>query len=217
MIGKVRRGRALRRVRPGDGRALKRFRWWQSPFRALFHLRLTGDDGRQALYAVDVRHWQNQSSGKVRAHLYLDGRHHAECRLPAVFPVPGGTVEVAMSAFGLKRCHYVTTDGAERQLVPDPRSAEGRRARLDRAHPMLSRGIGALSTIVLGIALALLVPQVVEAISQVEPFARRVGTFTSPVDPPGWFNAVLALGTAAASTERALRLRYSRLLDGAGG
>lgn len=205
------------RVKPGDERALKRFRWWQLLFRALFHLRLTHGDGSRAVYTVDVRHWQNQSSGKVKADLYLDGRHHAEARLPAAFPVPGGAVEVSMSPFGLKRCHYVTAEGTEHQLTPDPRSAEGRRARLDRAHPALSRGLGLLSATVLVIALALLVLQTVGTVTQVEAIARHVGTFTSPVRLPTWLNITLGLATAAASTERALRLRYSRLLDGAAG
>lgn len=186
-------------------------------FRALFYLRLTNDDGRQTVYAVDVRHWQNQSSGEVKAHLYLDGRQHAQSKLPAAFPVPGGTVEVRMSAFGLKRCHYVTAKGAEHQLVPDRDSAEGRRAHFDRAHPALSRWIGFLSSIVLVIALALLISQLIETVTQVEPVAQRIGTFTSPIDLPVWLNITIGAGAAAASMERALRLRYSWLLDGGAG
>ncbi|WP_328411895.1 hypothetical protein OG542_17250 [Streptomyces violaceus] len=217
MLKDVRRRRAARRVRPGDGRALKRFRWWQLPFRALFSLPLTHEDGRQTVYTVDVRHGQNQSSGKVTADLYLDGRHHAESRLPAAFPVRGGTVEVAMSAFGLKRCHYVTAEGTEFPLVPDPRSAEGRRAHLDRAHPALSRAISFLSATVLLVALALLVPQILGPVTQVDAVAQHIGTFTSPVRLPQWLNITIGIATAAASTERALRLRHNRLLDGAAG
>lgn len=217
MFGEWRSRRAERRVRPGDGRPLKGFRWWQSPFRALFRLRLTDDAGRRTVYAVDVRHWQNQSSGQVKAHLYLDGRHHAESRLPAAFPVRGGTVEVRMSGFGLKRCHYVTADGAERRLTPDPGSAEGRRARLDRAHPALSRSIGFLSATVLVLALVLLVPQLMGPVTQLEAVSRHIGTFTPPVRPPAWLDATIGACTLAAGTERALRLRYSRLLDGGAG
>ncbi|MFJ5222556.1 hypothetical protein [Streptomyces sp. NPDC088400] len=217
MFTEWRRRRAAQRVKPGDGRALKRFRWWQLLFRALFYLRLTDDAGRQTVYAVDVRHWQNQSSGEVKAHLYLDGRRHAESRLPAAFPVRGGTVEVRMSAFGLKRCHYVTADGAEYQLVPDPDSAEGRRARLDRAHPALSRWIGFVSVIVLVIALALLISQLIEQLTQVPVVSQHIGTFTSPIHLPAWLNITMGVGTLVASTERALRLRYSRLLDGGAG
>ncbi|MGW9433049.1 hypothetical protein ACWHA1_34625 [Streptomyces decoyicus] len=217
MIKEWRHRRAVQRVMPGDGRELKRFRWWQLPFRALFQLRLTGDDGRTTVYAVDVRHWQNQSSGNVKAHLYFDGRLHAVSKLPAVFPVPGGTVEVKMSGFGLKRCHYVTDEGRELQLVPDPDSAEGRRARLDREHPALSRTIGLLSLCVLAAALAVLVPQLAEQLTKSEGIAQHTGTFTSPIDVPKWGNIAIGVATLAASTERALRLRHSHLLDGAAG
>ncbi|MFC7894151.1 hypothetical protein [Streptomyces sp. NPDC057381] len=217
MFDEWRHRRALRRVEPGNGRPLKPFRWWQTLTRALFHLKLTDDDGRRTVYTVDVRH-QNQSEGHVRAHLYLDGRHHAESRVPAVFPVRGGTVEVRTSAFGLKRCHYVTAEGSAHRLVPDPASAEGRRARLDRAHPALSRCMGFLSSTVLVIGLVLLVLQLAEQITRSpEGVAQYVGTFTSPVDLPAWGNAVVGLATAAASTERALRLRYHWLLDGGAG
>lgn len=217
MFDEWRHHRALRRVEPGNGRPLKPFRWWQTLTRALFHLKLTDDDGRRTVYTVDVRH-QNQSEGHVRAHLYLDGRHHAESRVPAVFPVRGGTVEVRTSAFGLKRCHYVTAEGSAHRLVPDPASAEGRRARLDRAHPALSRCMGFLSSTVLVIGLVLLVLQLAEQITRSpEGVAQYVGTFTSPVDLPAWGNAVVGLATAAASTERALRLRYHWLLDGGAG
>jgi uncharacterized integral membrane protein len=217
MLKEWRHRRAVQRVKPGDGRPLKRFRWWQMLTRALFHLRLMNEDGRQTVYAVDVKH-QNQSEGYVKAHLYLDGRHHAESKVPAVFPVQGGTVEVRTSAFGLKRCHYVTADGTEHQLIPDPASAEGRRARLDRAHPALSRWIGFLSSIVLVTGLVLLILQLAEQVTRApEGVAQYVGTFTSPIDLSAWGNVVVGLVTVAASTERALRLRYNWLLDGGAG
>ncbi len=217
MFKELRQRRAVRRVKPGDGRSLEPFRWWQSLSRALFYLRLKNGDGRQTVYAIDVKH-QKQSDGYVKAHLYLDGRHHAESRVPAVFPVRGGTVEVRASPFGLKRCHYVTAKGTEHQLVPDPDSAEGRRARLDRAHPALSRWIGFLTSIVLVAGLVLLILQLAEQVTRApEGVAQYVGTFTSPIDLPAWGNIMIGLGTAAASTERALRMRYSRLLDGGAG
>jgi hypothetical protein len=213
MFDESRRRRAVRRVRPGDGRPLKRFRWWQQLNRALFYLPLTLDDGRQAVYAVDVSHTERAMSedGKGKADLYLDGRHHAESRLPAAFPVPGGLIEVAATQFGLKRCHYVTDQGTERQLVPDERSAEGRRARLERERPALSRWIGFASLVLLGVPALLLIPQLVEVVFDIPPVAERFGTFTSPVDLPLWLNIALGLGAATASTERAMRLRYSWL------
>ncbi|MFC8566948.1 hypothetical protein ACFUIW_14445 [Streptomyces sp. NPDC057245] len=217
MFENLRRQRALKRVVPGNGRPLKRFRWWQSLSRALFYLRLTAGDGRQSVWAVDVKHGRQDSNGHVRAHLYLDGRHHAESRLPAVFPVPGGSVEVRASSFGLKRCHYVTDDGAEHQLVPDRDSAEGRRAHFDRKHPALSRWTGAVSAAVLVVALLVLLVQLAEQLTRPQEIAQYVGTFTSPVHLSGWANTAVGLVTAAASTERALRLRYSLLLDGGAG
>lgn len=149
--------------------------------------------------------------------LYLDGRQHAESRLPACFPVEGGTIEVKMSNFGIKRCHYVTDDGAEYQLSPDRYSAEGRRANVEHAHPGLSRGIGLLSTIVLVAALAILIPQLIEQLTRPEAVAQHTGRFTSPIDLPAWGNTVVGVATVVASTERALRMRYHWLLDGAAG
>ncbi|WP_330175429.1 hypothetical protein OG875_19045 [Streptomyces sp. NBC_01498] len=217
MLKEWRHRRAVRRVKPGDGRALRRFRWWQSLSRVLFHLRLTGGDGRRTVYTVDARRGGDNGTGEFKADLYLDGRHHAHSGLPAVFPVRGGTIEVRMSAFGLKRCHYVTAEGTEHQLVPDPASAEGHRARLAHAHPTLSRWIGSFSATVLVAALVLLIPQIIEPLSAIPPVAERVGTFTSPVRLPLWLNITTVAATLTASTERALRLRYSRLLDGAAG
>ena len=136
MVTKWRRRWAARRVKPGDGRPLKRFRWWQMFLgRALLHLEPAAGAGRPAAYSVDVRHMGSAETGEVVAHLYRDGRHHAASRVPAVFPVEGGVIEVATSAFGVKRAHLVTDGGGERPLIPDPRSAEGRRARLERERP----------------------------------------------------------------------------------
>lgn len=217
MFDEWNRRRAVGRVRIGDGRALQRFRWWQLPGRALFYLRLSDvGGGRELVYGVDVRHWQNQSSGEVRAELYRDGRHVAESKLPAMFPVEGGTIDVAMSGFGMKRCHYVPDEGIEQQLSPDPASAEGRRARLDRNHPAASRVIGLVSVLMLFIGVALLILQIAEPVSQIPPIAESVGSFISPVDLPLWLNIALGVGAAVGSIERALRLRYHWLLDAAG-
>ncbi|GAB3095662.1 hypothetical protein [Isoptericola nanjingensis] len=214
MFSDRRRRRAARRIRPGDGHALQRFRWWQPLSRALFHLDLVGDGGVPERWSVDVRLWGDSDDGDVRARLYRDGVHAATSRLPAELPVTGGVVQVATSSYGLRRCHYVTPDGRERQLAPDPASAEGRRARLERDRPGLSRGIGAVAWVVLAVALVLGVPQIVEQISQVPPVAERFGAFTSPVRLPAGLNVALLVATILASTERALRLRYHWLLDG---
>ena len=209
--------RAARRIRSGDGHALARFRWWQLFGRSLYYLRLPDGAGGHTVYAVDVRHNRSDSDGYTNADLFVDGRHHARSRLPAAFPVPGGTIEVKQSAFGLKRCHYVTADGAEQRLQPDRSSAEGRREHFDRAHPALSRGISYLSTTVLLVSLAFLVLQLLEKLTQPAPIAAQIGTFVSPVDLPVWLNVTLGVAAGLASTERALRLRFSWLLDGGAG
>lgn len=215
MIGQWQQQRAARRIKGGDGRVLKPFRWWQLLVRALFSLSLPHREGRPTVYAVDLPYRLDTGSGKARAHLYLDGRHHAESKLPAAFPVAGGTIEVAISAFGIKRCHYVTTAGREYQLVPDVKSAEGRRARVAREHPALSRSIGLLSVVLLVVGVGLNLLQLAEPISRIPAIADRVGRFESPVHLHVWLNFALAVGAALGSTERALRLRYS-LLDQAG-
>lgn len=208
--------RAARRVKPGDGRPLQRFRWWQLLTRSLFTLRLADADGRETLYAVDVRHGGDAATGEVVAKLYRDGVQHARAKVPASFPVPGGAIEVASTMFGLKRCHFVGDDGREHQLTPDPRSGAGRRARLDREQPRLSRVIGAASVVFLLIGVALLGLQLAEVVTELPPVAERIGIFVSPVHLPLWLNIALGAGAALASTERALRLRYHWLLDAVG-
>lgn len=212
-----RRDRLTKRVKPGDGRPLKRFRWWQLLTRGLMHLRITGEDGRPADYAVSVGYLGDSKTGEVMARLYLDGRLHAESKTPAVFPVPGGVIEVATSAFGLKRCHYVTEGGAARQLVPDPRSAEGRRARFDGSHPVWSRWIGVISLILIAIGVVLVLLELAERLTAIPPVAESIGAFVSPVQLPLWLTITLGAGAVAGSTERALRLRYRWYLDGAAG
>ena len=216
MFTKRSRRKAALRVKIGNGRPLKSFRWWQTLSRALFYLPLKSDDDRQVIFAVDVSYWQQflGDDGKGKAHLYLDGKHHAESKLPAAFPVPGGTIEVASTIFGLKRCHYVTDEGVVRQLIPDENSAEGHRAHLDRAHPSLSRWIGFISLIMLIVPMFLAIPQIIGAITQVPLIAQQIGSFNSPIALPVWLNIGLGLCAAAGSVERATRLKWNRFLDG---
>ncbi|NWJ74318.1 hypothetical protein HX744_27990 [Pseudonocardia sp. ICBG1122] len=217
MVKQWLRRRAVDRVKPGDGHPLPRFRWWQAlTGRALLHLDLTGPDGVPARFSVDVRHQGSGEDGRVRAHLYRNGLHHAVSRVPAVLPVPGGAIEVATSGFGVKRAHFVADDGAQRQLVPDPRSAEGRRARLERDRPVLSRVIGFVSVVMVVVGLGLNLLQAWEPISRIPPIADRIGVFVSPIALPLWLNVALVLAAALGSVERALRLRHHWLLDGSG-
>ncbi|RCK71151.1 hypothetical protein DT076_01445 [Desertihabitans brevis] len=213
MLETWRREWAVRKIKPGDGRPLPRFRFWQLLSRSLLHLHLPGRTGPG--YAVDVRRG-GDSEGRVWADLYRDGRRYARATVPAVFPVPGGRLEVATSTFGLRRAHFVADDGTEHQLVPDPRSAEGRRARLDRRHPVLSRWIGVVSVLAVLVGVGLNLLQLAEPVSQIPPVTALVGTFESPVRLPLWANVALGLAAALGSTERALRLRYRWYLDAVG-
>ncbi|WP_159620696.1 hypothetical protein [Arthrobacter zhaoguopingii] len=203
----------MNRVKPGDGHALQPVRWWQLFSRSVFHLPLSYGDAPPETWSVDIRHG-GDPDGEVYARLYRDGINTARSKVPAVFPVPGGRIEVATSAYGLRRCHYVTYDGTQRQLFPDHASAEGRRAHLERTRPALSRTLGAASMVVLLLALVLGLPQIIEQLTSIPLLAESVGTLNSPVRLPEWVNVFLVVAAITASTERALRLRYSRILDG---
>jgi len=216
MFQQWRRRRAVARIEPGDGAALGRFRWWQLLGRSLFHLDLAGPDGRDVRYSVDARQWKTDENGYVKVHLFRDGRRHAVSRAPAFFPVEGGTIEVAMSSFGLKRCHYVEDGGAARQLTPDPGSPEGRRARFERRRPVLSRVVGAVSIVALLVGVVLLLQEIAVPVLQIPPIAERIGPIEPLIHLPLWLTIALGVAAAIASTERALRLRYHWLLDAAG-
>ncbi|KRE61597.1 hypothetical protein [Nostocoides sp. Soil756] len=212
-IGRWRRSLAARRLRPGDGRPLPRFRWWQMLSRSVRTVTLARPDGGASTYAVDVRQLGDGSDGAVRARLYLDGALVWSSGLPASFPVPGGRIEVAAGTYGLKRCHLVRADGSSTPLQPHPASAEGRRARLERTHPRLSRAVGLVSALLVLVGLCVAVPQLAATISQIPQVAATVGTFDLPVHIPGAVNVAAALAAAAGSVERALRLRSTWLDD----
>lgn len=208
------RHRAARRLKPGDGRTLQPFRWWHLlTGRKLF---LLPADASQQAHAVDVCFWGRQGGDAGKAHLFIDGHHHAESTLPAAFPIADGTIEVAMSGFGLKRLHHVGLDGSERQLIPEPKSAAGRRLDFEREHPTGSRAIAAVSIVLLAVGIGLNVLQLLEPASRIPPLLERFGPFESPIALPLWLNLSLAFGAAMASMERGLRLRYHWLLDAAG-
>lgn len=208
--------RASRRVRAGAGEPLPRFRWWQLLGRSLRTLSLRSPDGAATTYTVDVRRAGDAHDGVVRARLYRDGALLSYSKMPARFSVPSGHIEVAVGTFGLRRCHFVRADGTEAALTPDPSSAEGRRARLHRAHPRLSRLLGVVSAAFVAAGLVVTVPQIVESISQAPPIASSIGTFDSPTDLPLPADALIAVAAVLGSTERALRMRSNWLDDLAG-
>ncbi|MFD5694127.1 hypothetical protein [Streptomyces rubiginosohelvolus] len=209
--------RLERRVKPGDGKPLKPFRWWQMTRRSLLSIVLPVGGGLSATYTVEVKHGGDAETGVVRARLYRDGICEAESKLPARFPAPGGTIEVRRSEVGMRRCHFVADDGREARLVPDPRSAEGRRMNFAREHPGASALIGAVSVVLLLIGVGLNLLQAAQPISEIPAIAESLGTFESPLRLPVWANVTLGVGAALAATERAMRMRYHWLLDGGAG
>jgi catechol 2,3-dioxygenase-like lactoylglutathione lyase family enzyme len=198
-----------RRVRVGSGEPLRRYRWWQMFGRSLRSITLRSDAGTMSTYTIDVRHAGDMTDGEIRARLYVDGALQSYAKMPTRFAVPGGHIEVAITGFGLKRCHYVRADGTEQQLSPDPRSAEGRRARLHERHPGVSRVIGLVSIAFVVVGLGVEVPQIIEALSRIPLIADSIGTFTSPLRLPLELNLLVGLAAVLGSTERALRMRSS--------
>lgn len=208
--------RLAKRVKPGDGRPLKPFRWWQMTRRSVMSIALPVG-GRQVMHTIEVKHGGDDETGVVRAGLYLDGQLRAQSKVPARFPVARGHIEVRTSHVGLRRCHFVAHDGTERRLDPDPKSAEGRRMRLAREHPVASAIIGAISVLMLLIGVALNMLQAAEPISQIPFIAGTFGSFESPLHLPVWLNLALGFGAAAGAMERAMQMRHHWLLDSGAG
>ena len=196
-------------IQPGDGHALKPFRIWQGLARSLFYAPLETGDGNTTLYAVNVNYFDWEDT----ADLYLNGVHHAQSKLPAQFPVEGGSIEVAATMYGLKRMHYVNDAGKARVLKPDPVSAEGLRARLAQRAPVLSKLIGFLAVVILLVLLPFGLMQLAEIVTQTEFAQQYVDPFTAPIRLPDWANGPALILSILAVTERALTLRNHWLID----
>ncbi|MGJ9411668.1 hypothetical protein ACHAAC_03070 [Aeromicrobium sp. CF4.19] len=222
MYEKWRGRRQLATLRPGDGSALPRYRAHQLFTRSLFFLELVDDAGEPHVYAVDVRLLADSLSDMEedegdddapQAALYLDGVQTHRADVPATFPVPDGMIQVATSLYGLKRMHHVSESGAERTLQPHRSSQEGLRARFANRFPRWSSAIGLVAILVLLVGLVVGIPQALELITQQDRIAEQVGTFTSPIQLPGWADVTLLVAGILAATERALTLRNHWLVD----
>ncbi|WP_083734790.1 hypothetical protein [Actinomadura sp. CNU-125] len=197
----------------GDGAAevkrLRPFRRRELLHRSLFTIAHDGPDGPGHIWTVDV---SMKDVGWV-AELYLDGVRREKRDVPAAFAVPGGTIEVGASMYGVTRMHLVLDDGGERRLAPVAGTAEALRGRLARRHPRLSRTVGALAIAILIVNLVLAVPQAVEIVTGLPPIADTVGSFTSPIPVPAWLTGVLIFAGILAAIERVLMRRHNRVLD----
>lgn len=202
------RKRKINKVRPGDGRPLKPYRWWHIFTRSLFYIRLVDEDGTENVYAVDVQYFAEEE----KADLYKNGKRIATTSLPGIFPVPGGEIEVEMTNYGMKRMHYVT-ELDERMLSPDPLSMEGLRLRFDKRFPSASNAIKYAAIIILLTSIVLGLPQLLQFITSIPFIADKIGTFESPIHLPEWLNTILFFGGIAAAFERAITLRNHWLID----
>jgi len=206
---KWRRQRSINKVKPGDGHELKPYRFYHLLSRSLFYARLQEVDDNIHIYAVNVNYFSEEET----AELYRDGKHIATSKLPAVFPVPGGFIEVGVSTYGLTRMHYVTESGAEHPLYPDRNSTEGLRMRFDIRFPNASKVIGAAAIIFLLASIVFGLPQLIAAISQLPAIEERFGSFEWPLILPAWLNTTILVGSVLAALERALMLRSHWLID----
>lgn len=202
------RSRKIKKVKPGDGHALKEFKWWQIFTRSLFFIRLKEEDGTSSVYAVNVHYFDEDEV----VDLYRDEIHIARAKLPGIFPVPGGVIEVEATMYGLKRMHYVT-EKEEQMLSPYAKSLEGFRFKLDIRYPRISKMIGYSAIFILLVSIVLGLPQLIALISQIPFIAERFGTFESPIVLSSWLNSTLATAAVLAALERALTLRYHWLID----
>ena len=186
--------RAINKVKPGDGHLIKPLRWWEVFTRTIFYKEFIDEDGAKNVYAVDINYFDEME----KAHVYLNGKHHATAKLPAMFPVPGGYFDVALSTYGMKRIHYITEDGTEEILSPHSYSMEGLRLRFEKRYPRASKVIAYTAIAVLLFSIITGFPQLLASLSQIDFIAERFGTFESPIVFPNWLNITMSIaGTLA--------------------
>lgn len=199
----------MKKVKTGDGHSLKPYRFWHVFTRALFHLEIKNERDEIVTYAVNYTAWAEEP----RADVYRNGKHMSYSKLPAIFPVENGAIEVAASSYGVNRMHYVVEGKEEFPLHPDKRSFRGFRKWVDKRFPRLSSFIGVSAVIILLASIVLGLPQLAETISKIPWVSENIGTFTSPFVFSFWVNFVLITAAVLAGTERALMLRNHWLID----
>ncbi len=116
--------RLERRVKPGDGKPLKPFRWWQMTRRSLLSIALPvgGRGGLSATYTVEVKHGGDPESGVVRARLYRDGLCEAESSSRPASRSPAGR---SRSAGAKSACAAATSSRTTAGDAARPRPALG--------------------------------------------------------------------------------------------
>lgn len=199
----------IKKVKEGDGHLLKPYRIWDIFMRSVFYAQFRNNAGEKTVYTIVCKYWVEDYT----AELYKDNRHIATSKLPAVFPVIGGVIEVGLGSYGLNRMHYIDEEGVSYRLQPDPRSLRGLRMRFDKSFPQTSRFIGIIAIVILLFSLALGLPQIAETLSQIPWIEENIGTFTSPVTLSFWTNIAIGSLAAISGIERSLMLRKHWLID----
>ena len=134
--------------------------------------------------------------------LYRDGTLVDTRKSPATFDLgAGATISASMGVLGMRQIDLVV-DGQTTLLAPVDGTPEAWRLRLEREHPGLSRVIGAISWVVLVIALVTGVAELI-SLTGAEP----------PLVIGGALGTVLGFAALAAALERALRFKSNRWLD----
>ncbi|MBY6414837.1 hypothetical protein HQ346_24985 [Rhodococcus sp. BP-252] len=194
---------------PTPAKRLSPFRPWQVLNRYLYTLERPSSAGVPILYTVEV----DSLSEDDTVQLYENGYLATTNDLPASIEIDGGTIEVAVSLYGVTRVDFVSDDGTGRRLAPVPGTLEYRRRRFDRRHPRLSRAIGWAAIAILVVNLVLAASFALEIATKVPMVAEQFGTFVSPIQLPAWANTTLVVAGILAATERVLTLRHNKILD----
>lgn len=200
------------RPKPGDGSAQPRVRWRDFMIRTTLAADVPDPSGVLHRYAVKVGIYDD--SPNVR--LYADGIETAIGGAPVTFEVPGARIEVAVSAFGIKRAHVLTQEGkrtSEQMMTPLRGTAEHARGIFARRFPWTSRLIGAIAVVICLAGVIVGLPAAAELLTSIDAVAERVGSFDSPFDFPRWVDVSLFVAGLIAATERALSLRNHWLID----
>ncbi|MDO5535492.1 MAG: hypothetical protein Q4F65_12695 [Propionibacteriaceae bacterium] len=197
----------IRGIKPGDGSELKPVTGLQWLWRGQFETEVDGHT-----YSVDVDYFDLAE----RSRLYRDGVQVAVgtgATRFALDDVEDTHIETKMSTYGMSRAHVVSPHGEE-QMRPAPGTMEAWRADLHRDHRGLSLALGAVSWIVLVVALVIEVPQLLETLSNSGWWPHLTDWRpTAPITLPPAANIALTVAGVVAGLERALRLKHNWLLD----
>ena len=182
----------------GESHSLRPLGGWDIVARGRFETRHDGH-----VWTVDLDYFDLGD----KLHLFRDGVEVDVQKSPASFRVGGNaTINATTGLLGMRAVDLVTDDETT-MLTPVDGTAEGWRLRLERERPELSRRIGAISWLVLVVALVNEVPQLIGLIA-----GATGADLEPPFMLPAAVNIILGIAALAAAVERALRFKSNRWL-----